>query len=269
MYCDMDIHGGGWSYVARGSNSLNFADSQAYGTAQTDPDVNTRWSFGDDVINELTAGGAYREILLTLGGNNNLDLPSHELFRLFRIPIGVEITNSDLMDADWSTDIEAWDGSSWNELTITCGWEDYGVCWSAADGTTAAGEVDFCCPLDSNNDLNEACGRGVGTSGYGAWIENGATDGSQYFGCHSSSADVSFMVMYVRNTGCVSTEVPWSDKAEANSIYGTEGSQVDVTCNVGHIGGGMAECNSFLTFISTLASPSFLPDFPFMLEHNP
>jgi len=242
VFCDMDIHGGGWSYVARGSNSLDFDDDKAFGTPQTDADVNTRWSFGEEVINELTAGGNYREILLTLGGNNNLNQPSHELFRLFRMPVTTAITMSDSMDVLWSSDIEVWDGAGWNALTITCGGDDFGPCW-ASSLTSTADDTDFCCALDSNNDLNVACQPGVAGDGSGAWIENGHIDGNQLFGCHSTSSDGSAIVMYVRNQGCISGEVPFSDYAEENSIFGNEGDVVTVTCDVGHTGGGDIICS--------------------------
>ncbi len=53
LYCDMVTMGGGFTFVARGSNSLSGCDTNAFGTASADFTLNSRWSLGDKAINEI------------------------------------------------------------------------------------------------------------------------------------------------------------------------------------------------------------------------
>ena len=54
-------------------------------------------------------------------------------------------------------------------------------------------------------------------------------------------------MLYIANT-CTSTQVANSDYAASNSIFGTTGQEVVVTCNAGYSGSGTATCSTSGTF---------------------
>ena len=69
LWCDMETAGGGWAYVARGTDPTNGRQTEAYGLPQSDPGLNERWSLGEAAIDALNEHGTL-EFFVTIGPGN-------------------------------------------------------------------------------------------------------------------------------------------------------------------------------------------------------
>ena len=136
MYCDMDVHGGGWTYVARGSDSNDGCQQDSYGTVSTNMTINSRWSLGQDTINNLAMGYDYLEYLVTTGENNDNGYDPLDQWRLFRISTQHVLNFAEPMDATYNTQV--WQGNHWITVEYECNTADCGPCWEP-------GRQNFCC----------------------------------------------------------------------------------------------------------------------------
>jgi len=107
LYCDMETMGGGWTYVARGSNSDDGCDTDAFGTVSADHFLNSRWSLGNWAINEIgyDQGTKWLEYYVTVGHNSDNGYAPHDKFRLARVPLGSNFTLGSGMDVDYDVEV--------------------------------------------------------------------------------------------------------------------------------------------------------------------
>ena len=146
----MDLDGGGWTYVARGSYSSDGCTDQAFGTVSTDPESNTRWSVGNDVMNAIAFPdeAIYAEYLVFIGHNTDNGYTAAEMFRKSRILASPGIDMSAPMDVTFGVD--TWYGNGWVAEYDDCNSGDCGPCWEPND-------VNFCCTLDSSTNVLNSC----------------------------------------------------------------------------------------------------------------
>jgi hypothetical protein len=187
LYCDMDIQGGGWTYVARGTNGDDGCDSDAFGTVTVDPRKNTQWSLGDWAINEIgyDQHTQWLEYLVTMGYENDDDYNPHEYFRYMRVALGDNFTLGEELDANYG-DVEVWDGSAWVAATYDCNDEDCGPCWQPD-------EQNWCCELEQSGFLSNCPEASVDTEGQ--WSH---TNTNQHLRCMDSDYDQDALMLYVR-----------------------------------------------------------------------
>jgi len=142
--------------------------------------------------------------------------------------------------------------------TVTCdpGYNGGGATWCQADGTFSsvtchvggckASEVAHSSHWDvgslsgfTNDRVHVTCHEGYSGSGYATCL----TDGS-------------WSTVYCAPEPCSATQVAHSNYALMNSITGVTGSQINVTCDAGFSGGGIATCSSSGEFNTLTCSPN-------------
>ena len=195
----MDTQGGGWAYVGRGSDPTSGCTSSAFGTIQTDPDVNARWSFGDAVINQLGTTASchgspskWMEYYYAMGTNNAYGFPSYFDFRVFRSR--GSYTMASPMDGT-KADVYVWNSTSWASVTYSCYSTDCGGC-------NEPGSQNYCCLRGSDGAWNNC---GLAPKNQEGQFSN--TNKNQHLRCSDITSNddldgTSHLVLFVRADNC-------------------------------------------------------------------
>ena len=182
LWCDMETAGGGWAYVARGSDPTSGRQTNAYGLVQSDPGLNERWSLGEAAINALNEHGQL-EFFVTIGPGNGPGYVPYEWFRIFRT--GSRLHFSQAQDGFYGG-MHVWDGAAWRATNYLCDADDAGPCWEP-------GETNICCRLDPITHEFEGCAR---AEEEGQWSNKNR---NQHLRCFLADMDTSHLVLFVRS----------------------------------------------------------------------
>ncbi len=127
------------------------------------------------------------------------------------------------------------------------------VCESTGAFSTLSCTANSCTPTSISNSDKAASGSVTGTTGQSVVVIcDMGYSGSGTVVCESTGA---FSTLACNqdspsSTACASASIPHSDKASVDSISGTVGQSVVVTCDPGYYGSGSVTCESTGFFTS-------------------
>lgn len=180
LHCEMGKWGGGWAYVARGSSTCDGDTATPYGEYSTNPAVNSRWSIGQDKMNQFR-GNYGIDYLVTMGANNDRRHRAEESFRLFRTTGYMDMTSP--MDGR-RNNVFVWTGKMFDSVSYRCNNADAGPCWE---------------PTHQNHCCQSLTSCRMGRYGEGQWSHDNK---NQHLRCDNSDYDQDQLVLYVRPVNC-------------------------------------------------------------------
>jgi len=157
-----------------------------------------------------------------------------------------------------SLDVMCDAGYTGSPLALTC---QLSGSWTSQTGCSA----NSCTPTSISNSDKAASGSVTGTTGQSVVVAcDMGYSGSGTVVCESTGA---FSTLACNqdspsSTACASASIPHSDKASVDSISGTVGQSVVVTCDPGYYGSGSVTCEStgfFTSLTCNLISHAALP----------
>ena len=178
-YCDMTTDGGGWTYVARGSNGSTQTDA-AYGAIQNDPAAAVQWHLSMDEINAIVGGTTPYNSYVTMGENGDSDSSDAGQYRIRR-----EYDAMSFSSAMYNYD--AWDGSVWTAATKTGDSSHRGPSWVSDASNT-------CCERGSSGAW-ENCYLASSSLGDALWSQGNS---NQHLRCSASTQVQNGLLLFVR-----------------------------------------------------------------------
>jgi len=169
-------------------------------------------------------------------------------------------TSEQVDHSDHSTD-DSINGTTGQTVAVTCnaGYVGGGAFTCGTDGTFSGAS----CNANScthwwgglANSNKENSGVGGHTGEVVSLTCNAGYDGGGAFTCETNGT-FSFSGQPCTASACTDTNVAHSDYSSPDSINGTTGDTVAVTCDVGYVGGGDFTCGTDGSFSGTLCTPA-------------
>jgi hypothetical protein len=181
LYCDMVTLGGGWTYVARGSDS-NTQNNAAYNYPFVEPDLNGIWHLSAAHINALTGAPPY-ETYVRVGrsGPNWDNLPPAE-----RDEIRIRRENAAFTFEAPMFNYAGWNGSSWITASTTGSSSDRGPAWEPGTGN-------LCCEIQTDGTVLNC--RSAPANQEGQWSN---LNTNQHLRCFQDTTVHDGLVIFVR-----------------------------------------------------------------------
>merc|ERR1711939_1108216 len=213
--------------VARGTDSSNGCQGNAFGTYTSDISVKDRYSLGDAAINTIAAGGngGAIEYYVAHGPNNDEGYTAFEYFRMFRMTGTFTLTN----ELDKQFDVSVWMGDKFETATFDCASNDCGPCWEPTD-------QNICCQRDGDGMFtSNTCAKAT-HGGEGQWSH---TNTNQHLRCSGGDFDQDGLVLFVRPAACYDSCASLPEGSTTGSYCIQVGDELmDLYCDMDTQGGG-------------------------------